>query len=125
MITEKFKIGARFKVLEDIYPVDLDKMVSSDIAVEAFTGLLSAIYLEKELLQIKKNIDTILEQKINILKKDSIIEIKYIEFERNEISYVEVYEINIDEFGTELERDLGNNFNAYDCLREEFLEELN
>ena len=65
------KAGMKFQVLEDMYNADIDSLVSDKIDTNAFNGMLNAVYLEKELFQIIRNISKILDRGEKISKNDN------------------------------------------------------
>ena len=56
---KKIRKGKCFQVLEDLYGVDIDKLVSKDISDKAFVGTLTGIYTKEELFQIVINLTNI------------------------------------------------------------------
>ena len=87
------KVGMKFQVLEDMYNVDIDNLVSDKIDTNAFNGMLNAVYLEKEIFQIIRNISKILDRGEKISKND-IIQIRHVEYNNGNITYIEFVNIN-------------------------------
>lgn len=90
---KKIRKGKCFQVLEDLYGVDIDKLVSKDISDKAFVGTLTGIYTKEELFQIVINLTNIVSGDYpDMIKKGEIIEILEIEYDQmddSKIQYIE------------------------------------
>ena len=116
---EDIQIGRRFKLLVDLYPCDIDKLVSENVNQNAFNGNLYAQYTVEDIDHILDNIKNLLIQEDNV-KAGSIIEIKYFELDRNEV-YIEFYEVQNDGDGDYI---MEEDFKAFPFIRLDVLERV-
>lgn len=84
------KEGEVYRVIEPIYYVDFDEVLSRGVSPEAFLGYLSGAITTVDINNIVHNIYNVIElEHTFMLHKDDIIEITYIECEGDDTDYVE------------------------------------
>lgn len=84
------KEGEIYRVIEPIYYVDFDEVLSRGVNPKAFLGYLSGAITTEDINNIVHNIYNVIElEHTFMLNKDDIIEITYIECVDTDTDYVE------------------------------------
>lgn len=85
-----------YEALDDIYNIELDKIVGIGISDDAFDGIMGAILTKDDIDQILDNINKLKQSEPDIKQGDKIL-INHIEYINNELYYTEFTNLRTDE----------------------------